>query len=352
MKIAITGGTGFVGRNLALALIEDGHDVVIIARDKNKADPALSNSHGVRVDVLGLNDPESLARSFRGCDAVAHCAGINREIGEQSYEAVHVEGTRHVVGAACRAGVRKIALISFLRARPNCGSAYHESKWAAEEIVRRSGLDYTVFKCGVIYGRGDHMLDHLSHAFHTFPVFACVGFKDRGIRPTAVQDVARIVKASLVDGACSRQTVAVLGPDELTLREAILRVAEVVGRKRLMFPMPVCFHYALGWLAERVMTVPLVSRAQVRILAEGLTEPFGPCESLPAELAPRIHFSPDHIHKGLPRPGPFTLDDVRCCPRVKAAYGRIRDEIIAGHRLLARNRLLSPLCRFHGKKHG
>ncbi len=92
------------------------------------------------------------------------------------YQNVHIAGTRNVVAAAQSAGVGKFVLISFLRARPNCGSPYHESKWAAEEMVRRSGLDYTILKCGVIYGRGDHMLDHLSHAFYTFPVFALVDF--------------------------------------------------------------------------------------------------------------------------------------------------------------------------------
>ena len=117
-----------------------------------------------------------------GCDSVVHCAGINRELGQQTFTKVHIEGTRNVVEAARQAGIRKIVLLSFLRARPNCGSAYHESKWAAEEIVRHSGLDYTVLKCGVIYGQGDHMLNHLSHAFYTFPVFGFVGFQDKPIR--------------------------------------------------------------------------------------------------------------------------------------------------------------------------
>ena len=55
------------------------------------------------------------------------------------------------------------------------------------------GLTYTILKAGVIYGRGDHMLDHLSHAFHTFPVFGLVGLRDRPVRPVAVDDVARIL---------------------------------------------------------------------------------------------------------------------------------------------------------------
>ena len=182
-------------------------------------------------------------------------------------------------------------------------------------MVRGSGLDYTVFKCGVIYGRGDHMLDHLSHAFHTFPLFAFVGFQDKPIRPNAVEDVARIVKASLVDHALTRRTVAVVGPEQLTLREAVRRVARVAGRRPLMFPMPVWFHYLLGWGVEKIMTVPLVSVAQVRMLAEGLAEPCPPCENLPPALAPRIPFTEEQIRNGLPPAGPFGLRDLRCCQR-------------------------------------
>ena len=312
MRIAITGGTGFVGRNLAHRLLADGHEVVLIARGRNRTDTAIRTQPGVTMIEAALDDVEALAAAFSGCDGLAHCAGINREIEGQTYRRVHVEGTRNVVEAARRAGVKKIAFVSFLRARPDCGSGYHESKWAAEEIVRGSGLDYTVFKCGVVFGRGDHMLDHLSHAFHTFPLFAFVGFHDRPIRPNAVEEVAHVLQASLVHGALSRQTVAVLGPETLTLREAVARVARVVGRRPLMFRMPVWFHYVLGWVVERVMTVPLVSVAQVRMLSEGLAEPCPPCDALPAELAPTLRFTDDLIRKGLPLPEAFGWSDIRC----------------------------------------
>jgi uncharacterized protein YbjT (DUF2867 family) len=313
MKIAITGGTGFVGRTIARALISHGHEVVLIARGIDQTCPSIRQLPNARFIAAALDDTDQLAAAFAGCQAVAHCAGINREIGAQTYQHVHIDGTRRVVEAARRAGVGKIAMISFLRARPNCGSGYHESKWAAEEIVRGSGLDYTVFKCGVIYGSGDHMLNHLSHGFHTFPLFAFVGFTDKPIRPMAVADIARLVKASLADGALSRRTVAAMGPESLTLRQAVRRVARVVGRRPLMFPLPIWFHYVLGWILEKVMATPLISIAQVRILSEGLGEASPPCEALPPDLAPVIPFSEEQIRQGLPAPGRFTLRDIRWC---------------------------------------
>lgn len=313
MKLAITGGTGFVGGHLARALVSSGHEVVLVARGLDQRDDRIRGLPGVQLALVGTDSLTRLAEAFAGCDAVAHCAGINRQIGSQTYQRVHVEGTHNVVEAARRAGVRKIALLSFLRARPDCGSGYHESKWAAEEIVRASGLNHTVLKCGVIYGAGDHMLDHLSRAFHTFPVFALVGLEARRIQPVAVEDAVRVLTASLVEGRLSCQTVAVTGPEELTLKDAVQRVARVVGKRPLYVRMPVWFHYGLGWCLERVMKIPLVSIAQIRILSEGIVEAMGPCGPLPNDLQPKILFTELRIRQGLPEAKAFSLQDLRFC---------------------------------------
>jgi NADH dehydrogenase len=263
---------------------------------------------------VGLGDVDKLSTAMADCDAVAHLAGINRELGAQTYAAVHVAGTEHVVEAAQRAGVRKLALLSFLRARPASGSAYHDSKWAAEEIVRTSGLDYTILKAGVIYGQGDHMLDHLSHAFFTFPVFGLVGMREQPVAPVAVEDVVRVLVASLVDGRLSGETVAVIGPEVLTLGVAVRRVAAVVEQRPLFVRLPLAFHYGFAWLAEQVMTIPLIARAQVRILSESLIEAGpGVTAALPVDLVPRISFDAASIRRGLPGAGAFGRSDLRCC---------------------------------------
>jgi len=312
MRIAITGGTGFVGRHLARDLVSRGHEVVLIARGKDLRDESIYRLAGASFFSSDLSDAQELRRAFSGCEAVAHCAGINREIATQTYQRVHIAGTQHVVEAARHAGVRKIVLLSFLRARPNCGSAYHESKWAAEEIVRASGLDFTIFKAGVIYGRGDHMLDHLSRALYTFPIFGLVGMKEKPIRPLAVEDLVAAISASLSDARLSRKTVSITGAEEIPLGEAVRRVGQVIGRDPLYLPMPIAIQKIIAWVAERTMKIPLLSLAQLRILSEGIVESLPACDQLPADLTPTTRFTAAQIHKGLPEPGPFGLRDLRC----------------------------------------
>lgn len=311
MKIAITGGTGFVGRHLARALSGAGHEVILIARGSDHRDESIRKLPRARFVPIGTSDGDALVSAFVGCDGVAHCAGINLEFGAQTYQRVHVEGTRNVVNAARHAGVKRIALLSFLRARPNCGSGYHESKWEAEEIVRGSGMEYTVFKAGVIYGRGDHMLDHLSHGLQTFPIFALVGMKDSRVRPLAVEDLVQVMIASLIEGRLACKTVPITGPEEMNLSGAARRVTAVLGKHPLFICAPVFFHCLLGWILERIMTVPLISLAQVRILSEGIVEPLPPCETLPDDLLPRTPFSELQIRLGLPEAGGFGLRDLR-----------------------------------------
>ena len=215
--------------------------------------------------------------------------------------------------AAKTADIEKIVLLSFLRARPDCGSRYHESKWEAEEIVRNSGLDYTIIKAGVVYGRGDHMLDHLSHALHTFPIFGLVGLKEKSIRPLAVEDLVHVMRAALVDRRMKRQTIALRGPEEIYLSEAVRRVGEVVGKRPLMIRMPILFHEGLASVCEWTMRVPLVSIAQVRILSEGVVEPASPVVPVPYDLVPTRRFTTEQIRNGLPQPGPFCVGDLRWC---------------------------------------
>lgn len=255
----------------------------------------------VEIVVADVADEVALRIAMAGCDAVIDCAGINREVGRQTYRRVHTEGARIAVSAAREAGVRRFVLVSFLRARPNGPSAYHRSKWAAEEIVESSGLEWTAVRPGIVYGRGDHMLDHLSRAFVTFPVFGLVGRGRTPMRPLFVGDLARILgAAALGDDRLRNRTVAALGPEEMSFETAARRVAAAVGRSPIFVPLPVAVHRVLAVAWEATMRVPLLSRAQVEILAETLAEPALPVDPLPPDLRSPTLFTQAVVASQLP----------------------------------------------------
>jgi NADH dehydrogenase len=300
MKVAITGGTGFIGRHLARDLVTYGHQVIVIARGKYTRNP--QPVEGATFFALDANDTDRLTQAFEGCDAVVHCAGTSVEDSKQTFHRLHVEGTRSAVTAAEGARVKKFVLLSYLSVRPNVKSKYHTTKWEGEEIVRASKLNFTILKAGLVYGQGDHLLNNLSNLFRKMPVFAAVGLREKTVRLVAVEDLVEVIRTSLEEDRFTRQTVAVLGPEEFPFSQAARRIAKAMGKPSLIvLPFPVFFHRILAFISERFMPKPLITKSQVQMLADGISKPTLESVPLPDELKPKTRFTEEQIRKGLPK---------------------------------------------------
>jgi NADH dehydrogenase len=232
---------------------------------------------------------------------VAHCAGTSLEDEKQTFHQLHAEGTRSAVEAAEASGVKKFVLLSYLNVRPTVKSAYHTTKWEGEEIVRASKLNFTILKAGLVYGRGDHLLNNLSNLFRKMPVFVTVGIREKSVRLIAVEDLVEIIRVCLLDEErFARQTVAVTGPEEFPFSQAARRISQSMGRPFLLvLPFPVLFQRTLAWFSERFMPKPLITKAQVQMLADGISTPTPESVSLPEELQPKTRFTEEQIRKGL-----------------------------------------------------
>lgn len=301
MKIAITGGTGFIGKHLARDLTTRGHQVVIISRglySRNSGDAFPKRN--ISFVKASVTDADQLAKAFAGCAAIVDCAGTSQESKAQSFKQLHIDGASATVEAARKAGVKKLVLVSYLHVRPNVRSPYHTTKWQGENIVRESGLDYVILKAGLVYGRGDHLLNNLGTLLRKLPFFALVGFKSRTVRLIAVEDLVDVIRAALTDERLSQKTVAVIGPEEIPFSEAVRRIAKVLGKPSLpIIPLPVTFHRLLAWVSG-MMPKPLIAAAQVQMLADGISEPLPDSQPLPDDLAPKTLFTEQQILKGLP----------------------------------------------------
>jgi nucleoside-diphosphate-sugar epimerase len=300
MKIAITGGTGFIGRHLANDLIARGHAVVIISRGKYTRNT--QPIEGTTFVAIDINDTERLTEAFRGCEAVAHCAGTSTETAEQTYQRLHVDGARSSVTAAENAGVKKFVLVSYLSVRPIVSSKYHTTKWQGEEVVRASKLNYTILKAGLVYGQGDHLINNLSNLFKKMPIFATVGIREKNVRLLAVDDLVDVIRVCLLDEVrFSRQSVAVTGPEEFPFSQAARRIAKAMGKSIIVLPFPVFFQRVLAWFSEGFMPKPLVTRSQVQMLADGISQPTPESVPLPEDMQPKTRFTDEQIRKGLPK---------------------------------------------------
>jgi NADH dehydrogenase len=231
MKVFVTGATGFVGEEIVRQLHQTRYSVRMLVRDKCP-DEARERT-GAEIHVGDILDVESLQGALKGVDAVIHLVGLISEFGESTFENVHVCGTRNIVAAAREQDVKRFAHMSALGTRPNAVSRYHRTKWKAEEIVRGSGLDYTIFRPSLIFGPRDMFVNLFVKMICRSPIVPILGRRDAKFQPVAIETVADAFVKSLTEVGAIGQTFDLAGPQVFTLSEIIDQILSVLKRKRL-----------------------------------------------------------------------------------------------------------------------
>jgi len=232
-RVFVTGATGFVGRHVIHALRAEGYTVRCLVRRGSERDlQGLGAIERVEGDVLVRR---GLDEDMAGCEAVIHLVGIIREhpAAGVTFERLHVEATRNVLEAAVAAGVRRYLHMSALGSRPSARARYHQTKWAAEEAVRASGLPWTIFRPSIIYGRGDGFVSMLAGMIGRLPVVPVIGSGRQRLQPVAVEHVAEGFTRSLALPATEKQVYDVAGPDVVSMLTLLDTIAEVTGRRRI-----------------------------------------------------------------------------------------------------------------------
>jgi uncharacterized protein YbjT (DUF2867 family) len=251
----VTGGTGFVGGEIVRQLRDAGHEPVLLRR------------------AAATESIETVAELMRGCNAVIHLVGIISEAGSQTFENIHTRLTEKIVAATKVAGIRRYIHMSALGTRPNAISRYHQSKWAAEECVRRSGLDWTIFRPSIIYGPGDGFVNLFARMSRWSPVMPLIGGGHTKFQPIAVANVARAFVAALAEPGAVGKTLALAGDEVFSFRELVELVLVVTKRRRFKVPIPFGVARFQAALAEFVFAKilrmqPPLSRDQVTMLQE------------------------------------------------------------------------------------
>lgn len=281
MKIGIIGGTGFVGSYLIDRLSADGQALRVLTRPGSEHKlPEISGIEAVPGDV---SDEAALQSCFDGCDAAIYLIGILREEPGRgiTFDALQRRGAERAIAVAEAAGVKRFLLMS-ANGIDAGATPYQTTKLAAEEALKASGLDWTIFRPSVIFGppRGRmefctqlkvELIDSPVPAplFYTGLLPTNAGGFELG--PVHVEDVAAAFATALSLPESIGQTLELCGPDTWTWKEILRAIGAAAGKpKKPMLPAPVMFIGPVAGVLDRFSWFP-VTRDQLTMLLSGNT---------------------------------------------------------------------------------
>jgi uncharacterized protein YbjT (DUF2867 family) len=279
MKVYLTGATGFVGKHMLERLLAEGHAVRAAVRDPQKA--SLAKRAKIEFVAGDIVEGTGLDQGMQGCDAVIHLVGIIVEKGTNTFERVHHLGTRNVVEAAKRTGIKRFVHMSALGVRANGVAPYQTTKWKGEEEVRQSGITFCILRPSLIFGEGDGFVTQMMATMRSAPLLRPVpGDGTPKFRPIAVEDVTTCFERALTYEAATNQTVELGGADELTLNEVLEETARCAGVRKLAVHIPMPLMMAGATVAQKLLKNPPVTVDQLRMLREGSTCDIGPMKRI------------------------------------------------------------------------
>lgn len=267
MQVLVTGGTGVVGTAAVRALITREHQVRLYTRNATR--DAERWPRNVEAHDGDVTDVAALTEAMRGCEAVLHIAGIvAEEPPETTFERINVEGTKNVVRAAERADVGRLIYISSLGADRGT-SGYHQSKRAAESLVRQFRGGWLILRPGNTYGPGggDEM-STLLKMNRSLPVIPVIAGGDDPFEPLWADDLGAALARSVERTDLSRQVLCLAGTERTSMNDVLDRLARITRRNPARVPLP-------AWLAETGTRIAAtlgvgtpVSADQLRMLVE------------------------------------------------------------------------------------
>ena len=269
LTVALTGGTGFVGRHVLPQLLAAGHKVRALVRDAGKGGAIDQRARLIEGDLF---NEQAVRELVDGVDAVVHLVGIIMEKPKQgqTFERIHVDATRRLIQATREAAAQRQARgsggavkwvhMSALGSRPDAVSNYHRTKWRAEELVRAAGFDYTIFRPSIIHGHDGEFMQMVRGFWCGFfppfivPYFGAgpLGTGGAGrLQPVFVDDVATCFAGALTNPKASGETYPLGGPTAVTWPQLYETVARHLPDKRAkrVFPVP-------AWYAKLIAGKP------------------------------------------------------------------------------------------------
>jgi uncharacterized protein YbjT (DUF2867 family) len=265
--VIVFGGTGFLGRRLVRRLVAEEAEVRVAVRHPERLRPVLHLAGLDRITVVraDVRDQVSVAAAIAAADAVVNAVSAYVEKGDVTFEAVHVHGAETVARQAAAAGVARLVLVSGIGADPQSQSPYIRARGRGELVVQQAFPSATIVRPGAMFGPGDALFGTLADLTRLLPVVPLIGGGRTRLQPVYVDDVAEAIAHVLVDPATGGRIYELAGPAVYALRELVQLTLRLLGRRRLLVPVPFPVAKVLARLFELLPNPPLTT-SQVDLL--------------------------------------------------------------------------------------
>jgi len=251
MNVLVTGATGFVGGRLIPALLDAGHEVSALVRDRSTYDAP----EGVTVFEGDVLEPSGLDEALDGVDAAYYL--IHAMGGGHGFEERDRRGARNFANAAERAGVERVLYLSGLGVDGDDLSAHLRSRREVETVLGRGEYDLTVLRAAIIVGAGSASFRIVRQLGSRLPVMITPRWVSTRVQPIAVDDVIAYLVGVLDEPETADGTFEIGGPEVLTYREMLSTVGRVLtGREPWIVPVPVLTPRLSAYWVDLVTDVP------------------------------------------------------------------------------------------------
>ena len=286
MRVAVAGGTGFVGGAIAGELVRRGHEVIVLShRPEARANlPAGATYHGLDVAPGRATLPE-------GLDALAIALAFNGYPMEnarrgETFMAGDAGGTERLVALARSAGVGRLLYVSGAGAAADAPEVWFRAKWRAETAIRTSGIPFTIIRPTWLYGPRDRALNRFVRLGRVLPLVPMPGNGRQHLAPVFIDDLAGLAADCLLAEAARGQTFELGGPEVLTLNEIVHLALQADGHDRPIAHAPARLMKVLSWPLQFLPRPPLTPDA-IDFVNQPATVDTGPLlAAMPRRLTP------------------------------------------------------------------
>jgi|SRR5581483_5582523 NADH dehydrogenase len=274
--ILVTGATGQIGRALVERLTREGQAVRVLLPARGGKPIRARLPAEVSIVAGSIHDAECLHQAMIGVHTIFHLASAQWWGRRRDLERIDLQGTRSLITAARSARIGRLVIISHLGAAPSSAFTLMRIKGQVEEITRASGLAYTIFRSGIVFGPEDSFVNGIARLLRANPFMYLQPGQGEGLlHPIYINDLIEVLIASMENLNTVDQTLEIGGPEYVTYNEMVRTVMRVTDAQRMLVSVPPYVLRSLTSLMNRFVPRWPMTPQWLDILASNRTAPLG-----------------------------------------------------------------------------